>query len=312
MSHFTVTVALPGTIAESDIEAELAKVLAPFDENLEVPRYVKYTREQLIEKGRQGIAEFRDAGYAKYLKDPVAYIEGSSNIAHLEYLAGGADALTNHPDPAVRAAFVRAIIKSADIDRSMPAALRDRAERTPLTYAESFPAKLEWTYEQVYAHEIQWVEEYNIGSEGEVYSEYNPQSQWDWYSIGGRWAGYWKAIEQAADTTELSHAAWADRSFLLGGADQQYVDERTGRAGRWVDVARKYDIDWEGTAAGDEHGIATFAFLDADGTWHEKGRMGWWGMVSNEKVQEDWNATYAKLLAATSDNAWLVLVDMHI
>lgn len=303
MSHFTVTVALPGTIVESDIEAELAKALAPFDENKEVPRYVKYTREQLIEKGREEIESYRDTRYAEWLADPAAYIEGTTNITHLEYLAGGGDALTNHPDPAVRTLYAKAIITHEEFERALPARLRDNGPRTPLTFDESFPAKLEWTDEQVYASEVRW--ESDLGPDGEVYSEYNPDSQWDWYSIGGRWAGYWKVIEQAADTTELSHAAWADRAFPLGTADQEYVDERNARPGRWVDVARKHDIEFEKDGA-------TYAFLDSDGKWHQKGRMGWFGISSDEKVQEAWESEYTARVEAEADNAWFVLVDCHI
>lgn len=303
MSHFTVTVALPGTIAESDIEAELAKAMAPFDENKEVPRYVEYTREQLIEEGREEIAKFRDTRYAKWLEDPAAYIEGTTNIRHLEYLAGGSEALANHPAPAVRAALGKAMVEDAQAQSDMPAILRDTEPRTPLTYEESFPAKLEWTDEQVHAHELRFYED--IGADGGVYSEYNPDSKWDWYSIGGRWAGYWKVIEQAGDTTELSHAAWADRAFPLGKADQEYVDERNARPGRWVDVARKHDIEFEKDGA-------TYAFLDSDGKWHQKGRMGWFGIASDEKVQEAWESEYTARVEAEADNAWFVLCDCHI
>ncbi len=291
--------------ARAWIEAELAKALAPFDENKEVPRYVKYTREQLIEEGREEIAKFRDTRYAEWLANPAAYIEGTTNITHLEYLAGGGDALTNHPDPAVRTLYAKAIIAHEESERALPARLRDNGPRTPLTYEESFPAKLEWTDDQVHEYQLTFVEDYNIGADGEVYSEYNPDSQWDWYSIGGRWAGYWKVIEQAADTTELSHAAWADRAFPLGTADQEYVDERNARPGRWVDVARKHDIEFEKDGA-------TYAFLDSDGKWHQKGRMGWFGISSDEKVQEAWESEYTARVEAEADNAWFVLVDCHI
>lgn len=312
MSHFTVTVALPGTIAESDIEAELAKAMAPFDENKDVPRYVKYTREQLIEEGREEIAKFRDTRYAKWLEDPAAYIEGTTNIMHLEYLAGGGDALANHPDPAVRTLYAKAIITHEESERALPAMLRDNGPRTPLTYEESFPAKLEWTDEQVHAYQLTFVEDYNIGDDGEVYSEYNPDSQWDWYSIGGRWANHFAVVEQAdkVEAVESYDAvrAFAEQSEAIRGesADRKYLDERDARPGKWVDVARKHDIDFTKT------GGATYAFLDSDGKWHQKGRMGWFGISSDEKVQEAWESEYTARVEAEADNAWFVLVDCHI
>jgi hypothetical protein len=47
MSHFTVAVfSKEGQTIES--------LLAPFDENITVERYVKYTKEQLIKKSKKG------------------------------------------------------------------------------------------------------------------------------------------------------------------------------------------------------------------------------------------------------------------
>src|SRR5690606_10338562 len=92
MSHFTVTVALPGTLSEDEITEALAAALAPYDENKEVPRYVKHTRAELIEKGREEIAEFRERAYEKYMADPVAYAAECRNLHHLDYVAGGTEA----------------------------------------------------------------------------------------------------------------------------------------------------------------------------------------------------------------------------
>lgn len=88
MSHFTITVALPATTpADAEVlHKALEQALEPFDENLEVPRYVEYTREQLIEKGRKEIAAYRDGLYAQYLADPDAYRAQCRNPNHLEYL----------------------------------------------------------------------------------------------------------------------------------------------------------------------------------------------------------------------------------
>lgn len=55
--------------------------------------------------------------------------------------------------------------------------------------------------------------------------------------------------------------------------------------------------------------VRTFAVLDVGGVWHERGRMGWFAMVSDEK--DDWAATCAAILAANAD-AFAVLVDVHI
>ena len=90
MSHFTITVALPGdTPAELEqLQKALEAALAPFDENLTVDRYLEYTREQLIANGREEIERYRTGLYAKYLADPEAYREQyKRNPAHLTYIA---------------------------------------------------------------------------------------------------------------------------------------------------------------------------------------------------------------------------------
>lgn len=55
--------------------------------------------------------------------------------------------------------------------------------------------------------------------------------------------------------------------------------------------------------------IGTFAVLD-DAGWHEKGEMGWWACVSNEK--SNWNQIYLDKINSIADNDVLVLVDCHI
>lgn len=76
MSHFTVLV-----IGENPEEQ-----LKPFDENLEVVRYVEYTKEQVIEKGKKEIEEYKNGMYADYLKDPKKYSKDSGG-SHLDYIS---------------------------------------------------------------------------------------------------------------------------------------------------------------------------------------------------------------------------------
>lgn len=311
MSHFTVTVALPGTLTEEQIPEALAAALAPFDENKQVPRYVKYTRDQLIEKGRKKIEGYQQSRYyQEFTADPYAYAaQMTQNALHLEYLAGGTARVLG--DPKMAAEYWRLHLIDTGEETALPAVLQRKVDVERMPYAESFPAKLDWDDDQVYAHEIQYYEPEDITPEGGVYSEYNPLSQWDYYSVGGRWAGYWRVHDAADNTEELSAPAWEGRA-RLGTADQKYVDERTSRPGRWVDVARKYDIDFTGSDSEDRGTVATFAFLSSEGKWHEKAKMGWWATTTNEKAPEDWNAEYSALVEAESDNAWFVLVDCHI
>jgi len=71
-------------------------------------------------------------------------------------------------------------------------------------------------------------------------------------------------------------------------------------------VAREKFVQTARNAAG-----TTFAVLK-DGQWYEKGDMGWWGMVADEKDQDEWNAQFAKLIDDLPEDTRLTVVDFHI
>lgn len=53
----------------------------------------------------------------------------------------------------------------------------------------------------------------------------------------------------------------------------------------------------------------TFAILDQDG-WHERGKMGWWGMVSDEK--DSWPEAFQARMDAAADDDLFSVYDVHI
>lgn len=124
----------------------------------------------------------------------------------------------------------------------------------------------------------------------------NPDSKWDWYRMGGRWRGYFKL--KKGKTGIVGEEAGLDKS-----------DSRIWPNG--VDQARKCDIDFDAMFKKRPNDTATFAVL-ANGKWYEKGEMGWWAMVRNEKANEDWNGEFKKILDSISDEELLTIVDCHI
>lgn len=79
---------------------------------------------------------------------------------------------------------------------------------------------------------------------------------------------------------------------------------------RWLDSLDNYLMPKAAYVAQQGlRGITPFAFL-RDGKWAQKGEMGWWACVSNEK--ENWNAQFADLLGAVPDEHFLTIVDCHI
>lgn len=243
MSHFTVVVALSEeAVAGFGFNDALEAVLAPYNENTEVERYVKYTKEQAIAKEREELIEYRDSGlYAEYLKDPEAYAEGVRNPNHMEYLRTGFPEKLTHLD---------------DDD---------------------------WLYKQA----IRWVEEDELDEDGNITSTYNPKSKWDWWTIGGRWSGFFNATSLGMQKDEF-----------FGGEYEEFDADG-------VDTILACNLKVNSLRT-------PYAFVDLDGNWEEKGEMGWFGMSYGEMPQGDWDATYRRFVESLDPGTVLVLVDAHI
>lgn len=65
-------------------------------------------------------------------------------------------------------------------------------------------------------------------------------------------------------------------------------------------------MDFEG-----KNCFTTFSVLK-DGKWYERGEMGWWGMVANEKEKDAWVDEFYKLVMDLPDDTLLSVYDVHI
>lgn len=118
--------------------------LAPFDENTEVERYIRYTKEELIKKEKDELYyQLNHGPYSQWVANPSEYEEKyKDRPEHLKFIK------------------------------------------------EEIPAMKGWTDEQFYEKATKWYEDEDIDpTTGGVWSTYNPDSKWDWYEVGGRWAG---------------------------------------------------------------------------------------------------------------------------
>lgn len=75
------------------------------------------------------------------------------------------------------------------------------------------------------------------------YSTYNPDSKWDWYQLGGRWAGMLLIKDDPLRCTRYKDK---HPNFSWGWSEDDKADVL--ESGLWVDQARKEDVDWEGMA----------------------------------------------------------------
>lgn len=232
MSHFVVMV------IGDDAEKQLEK----YDDSLELPPYIKHTKDELVALKRKEIEDYRNTVYAKYLENKELYKQGCENERHIEYLEN------------------------------------------------EFPQKLHWSDEQVYQDAIKYSE---IDEKGNVISTCNPDAKWDWYVRGGRWAGYLWLKEGTEPLVPVNFSwGWSEEE------KQKVIDENR------ADVAVKKDI-------ANLDNIIPFAIVK-DGHWYEKGQMGWWAVVLNEKDDHIWEEEVKKLLEGLSEDTIISIYDCHI
>jgi hypothetical protein len=178
-----------------------------------------------------------------------------------------------------------------------------------------------------------------------VYSwtRYNPKSRWDWYEVGGRWSGFFLAKATAngdLGNPELSAQRPPDslrRDVLRkGDLDLEALSaeqDKTLRA-EWEmahdtfpdnpQMAARFKAEIYGIAPADTLTdylerkmpatadlIKTFAFIDADGRWFEKGKMGWWGEASDED-EAAYDQAFRSWWIQMSEQTVIAVVDCHI
>lgn len=121
---------------------------------------------------------------------------------------------------------------------------------------------------------------YKIDTDGNLLSTYNPCSKWDWYSIGGRWSGFLPLKERDSEGNPLT-----------------------------TNEAYFHEVDWEYLLT---HQFAPFCFVTEDGEWFDKGEMGWWGIATNEKPEDDWDKQFKDYLDKVDSDCLVTVIDFHI
>jgi hypothetical protein len=133
-----------------------------------------------------------------------------------------------------------------------------------------------------------------------VYSSYNPDSKWDWYSVGGRWSNSIKT-----KSGEFVDMCKFDEIDFDPYSDDCYEDGKDWLGNPCKKLKEGYEWHYDNKD--------NFPFcLIIDGVWYEKGDMGWWGMVANEKGEEEWNGEVAALLEKIPADSDVYNVDFHI
>lgn len=113
------------------------------------------------------------------------------------------------------------------------------------------------------------------------------QCQEEHKNIGDARGAYYEqdSIKQFKEATKES-------KYWLSLSDYQCTREEYGESAR-------------------NNAIPTFAVIK-DGKWYEKGEMGWWACVSNEKDESDWHEEFNKLIDGLPKETLLSVYDCHI
>jgi len=135
-----------------------------------------------------------------------------------------------------------------------------------------------------------WLGTPGVLKEGQLgyMSERNPQSKWDWYVVGGRWD---RGLRNVIPVKKA--------------LDKLAPPEAYNEKGEWVDGA------WEHYYSLGH--LTPRAIVDPDGGWHEKGRMGWFGISEGDR--SDWPQRVETLLRRVAEErpkTVAVVVDFHI
>lgn len=127
----------------------------------------------------------------------------------------------------------------------------------------------------------------------ESFSSYNPDSKWDWYQVGGRWAGSLELKDGVKPLVPVN--------FSFGWSNEE--KERVIADNR-ADVAYKKDI-------ANIDSIVPFAVV-IEGEWYERATMHWWAVTTNEVDADIWKEQVKNLLSCVKDDELIIMVDCHI
>lgn len=299
MSHFVTLVLVESDKAKTlgSLQERLSELLGPFDENAEVPEY-----EQ--ECWCVGVAAKHAA------RSAAALAVGSINSLRESFGAK------------IREVFPDLLGKDPRDYTDEEDAATDKLWQEHLS---AFKAVEDATLE---AHPLKGEPTpdcEDCGGSGKHSTTCNPNAKWDWWTIGGRWTGYLSGYDPR---TDIANRETCD---LCAGTGRR--DDAVGRQARIDDpkftcngcggVGIRGPTQWArhpgdimevprvlSKVVADPKAVP-FAVLTPDGEWHEKGEMGWFGVVRGKKDQGDWTAQVKNLLEVNL-SCTAVVIDCHI
>jgi len=110
----------------------------------------------------------------------------------------------------------------------------------------------------------------------------------------------WDALRAQHDNIDAARVAYRNQPYIVAAAKAGFHDIDPYQVPRDEFTLRAWN-----------RAISTFAVVK-DGEWYERGEMGWWACVSNEKPEAQWETEFQALLEAVPDDTLLSVFDCHI
>lgn len=186
-----------------------------------------------------------------------------------------------------------------DVYQENPEAYRLERSKAFVDYVAN---ALTWTDDQVYMEAVKPIltdiengsPNVDLHEDGSIWHTYNDIGKWDWYQMGGRYAGKLKLKDKK------QHAPLFLPSFL---SDEDLENFKQFKKDGRCDQARIKEI-----SNLDE--IKAYAVV-LDGNWYERGEMIWSHMEISKNDVETWNAELSRLLMSLSPETLLTVYDCH-
>lgn len=332
MSHFTVAVITKGRPTYEKIE----EALAPFQENNmdDCPKrflaFHSLSKEykEAYDTGTTERVRLKD-GTLVYSWDDCLYEEVTEEEYEAAKAEGRKTAYSSYPKPTYKA-------------------------KKDLTAIGAEIVQIPW--KELYFTFKEYLEDYHDAKFDEEMQDYgyweNPNAKWDWYQVGGRWAGSLR-VAPDCENCGLGEKSWGWGKQNPYETDGKYkkVDsarikdlvfpdyqERYEKAKRFWELKvegqepkndqEKEDLSWDfyktsyyentykdkETYAECEATFHTYAVIDKEGHWHAQGEMGLFGItIGAEDTLVDYIKNYKKnVFDAAGDDDYITIVDCHI
>lgn len=300
MSHFFGVVFLPRKTPRNKVEEAVAELVEKFNEGTEVPEYERKCgcigRNARNEASREAV---RRLGTINDLRE--RFYKVHKQIPYPAEKAG----MTKKEKKVMWAEYSKAERSLEKAWRKAVAPFSELEKRLFVEHPDAKKPNPECS---------------DCHGKGVHMTTYNPDSQWDWWVVGGRWTGSFTPDYDPAEDPRNIETCWickgtGKRDDELGKEERKRNPAYTcnGCDGKGKSVKFSYAPHNGDVMPASEvpSSVTPFSIVTPDGEWHEKGEMGWFGCVSDEKEEGVWKKTVKKLFKKHAD-CLAVVVDYHI